>query len=44
MHVATSTVDRLIDYARNTPPDAGRSAASVQQRIDLIDRNLDRLE
>lgn len=43
MHVATSTVGRLLDYAKNTPPDAGRSAASVQQRIDLIDRNLDRL-
>lgn len=41
MHVATSTIDRLLDYARNTPPDAGRSAASVQQRIDLIDRNLE---
>lgn len=41
MHVATSTIDRLLDYAKNTPPDAGRSAASVQQRIDLIDRNME---
>lgn len=39
LHVATSTVDRLLDYAKHTPPDAGRSAASVQQRMDLIDRN-----
>lgn len=43
MHVATSTVDRLLDYARNTPPDGYRSAASVAQRCDLIRRNLDRL-
>lgn len=39
MHVATTTVDRLLNYARHTPPDAGRSAASVQQRIALIDHN-----
>jgi 4-O-beta-D-mannosyl-D-glucose phosphorylase len=44
MHVATSTIDRLLDYAKNTPSDAGRSAASVQQRIDLINRNLDRAD
>jgi 4-O-beta-D-mannosyl-D-glucose phosphorylase len=43
MHVATSTVDRLLEYAMNTPPDAGRSAACVQQRMDLIDRNLEHL-
>jgi 4-O-beta-D-mannosyl-D-glucose phosphorylase len=42
MHVATSTVDRLIDYARNTPPDALRSAASVEQRSGLIRKNLER--
>jgi len=39
-HVATTTVDALVDYCRNTPPDAGRSAASVRQRIALIERNL----
>ena len=39
LHVATTSVERLLDYARNTPPDAGRSAASVGQRLDLIDRN-----
>ena len=38
-HVAASTVDRLVDYCRNTPPDALRSAACVAQRNDLIDRN-----
>ncbi|PZD94631.1 glycosidase [Paenibacillus sambharensis] len=39
-HVATSTVDRLLDYVMNTPEDPLRSYACVQQRIELIDRNL----
>ncbi|HMQ61065.1 MAG TPA: glycosidase [Flavilitoribacter sp.] len=40
MHVAVSTVDRLLDYVQNTPPDGFRSAASVQARIELIERNI----
>ena len=40
MHVATTTVDRLVDYIQNTPPDGGRSAACVDQRMALIERNL----
>ncbi len=40
MHVATSTVDRLLDYAINTPEDGFRSAASVQNINALIDQNL----
>jgi 4-O-beta-D-mannosyl-D-glucose phosphorylase len=39
-HVATSTVERLVDYCRSTPPDPLRSAACVQQRSELIRRNL----
>lgn len=39
-HVATTTVDRLLDYALHTPEDPLRSAACVKQRIELIDRNL----
>ena len=39
-HVATTTVEKLIDYCRHTPSDPLRSAACVQQRIDLIQRNL----
>jgi 4-O-beta-D-mannosyl-D-glucose phosphorylase len=39
MHVATSTIDRLLDYVLHTPEDQLRSAASVQQRIDLIEKN-----
>ncbi|ANE45758.1 glycosidase [Paenibacillus swuensis] len=39
-HVATTTVDKLLDYVLHTPEDAGRSYACVQQRIELIERNL----
>lgn len=40
MHVATSTVDKLIDYCKNTPEDGLRSATSVIERNKLIDANL----
>ena len=40
MHVATTTGDQLLDYVVNTPPDGLRSAASVEQRKQLIDKNL----
>lgn len=39
-HVATTTVDRLLDYVIHTPPDAQRSPICVAQRMDLIARNL----
>lgn len=39
-HVATTTVERLLDYVMNTPPDPLRSYACVQQRSELISRNL----
>ena len=39
-HVATTTVDRLLDYVMNTPEDPLRSSACVQQRRELIERNL----
>ena len=39
-HVATTTVERLVDYCQNTPPDPLFSADCVKQRIDLIDKNL----
>jgi 4-O-beta-D-mannosyl-D-glucose phosphorylase len=32
-------VERLLDYALHTPPDPLRSAACVQQRIELIRKN-----
>jgi 4-O-beta-D-mannosyl-D-glucose phosphorylase len=39
MHVATTTMKQLVDYIMNTPEDAGRTYACVQQRIELIERN-----
>jgi 4-O-beta-D-mannosyl-D-glucose phosphorylase len=41
MHVATSTIDRLVDYCINTPVDPLRSAACVARRNELIRRNLE---
>jgi 4-O-beta-D-mannosyl-D-glucose phosphorylase len=40
MHVATSTVEKLVDYCLNTPADGLRSAASVETLKNLIYRNL----
>lgn len=39
MHVATTTVDKLLDYVKNTPADGLRSAASVQTLYSIIDKN-----
>jgi 4-O-beta-D-mannosyl-D-glucose phosphorylase len=39
-YAARTTVDRLLDYVSNTPPDPLRSAACVQQRLGLIEKNL----
>jgi len=38
-YVATTTVDRLLDYVKNTPADPLRSALCVEQRVALIDKN-----
>lgn len=40
LHVVTTTVEKLIDYCKNTPEDGLRSAASVAVRNDLIRANL----
>lgn len=40
LHVATTTVERLIDYAFNTPADGLRSVDCVKQRVALIKKNL----
>ncbi|OKP77491.1 glycosidase [Paenibacillus sp. P3E] len=40
IHVATTTVDQMLDYVLNTPEDPLRSYACVQQRIAMIDRNV----
>ncbi len=41
LHVATTTIDRLVDYVFNTPQDPGRSVECVQQRCDFIKKNLE---
>lgn len=40
MHVATSTVERLVDYVMNTPEDGLRSATSVAAINKLVENNL----
>jgi 4-O-beta-D-mannosyl-D-glucose phosphorylase len=40
MHVAVSTIDQLLDYVLHTPEDGLRVGISVQQRIQLIKKNL----
>lgn len=44
LHVATTTLDKLIDYTFNTPQDPLRSVGCVAQRCDLIRKNLAYLE
>jgi len=39
MHVAVSTVDKLVDYVINTPADTFISAGSVQTIINQIEKN-----
>ena len=44
MHVATTTIEKLMDYTFNTPSDPLRSVECVQQRCGLIAKNLDYLQ
>jgi 4-O-beta-D-mannosyl-D-glucose phosphorylase len=44
LHVATSTVEHLVDYAINTPADPLTSALCVEQRKQLIVNNMAFLE
>ena len=41
VHVATTTVQQLLDYALNTPEDPLYSADCVAQRIELAKRNME---
>ena len=41
MHVATTTIDKLIDYVFHTPKDPLRSVECVAQICDLIKKNLE---
>ena len=40
MHVAASTIDKLLDYTMNTPADGFRSAMSVNTVCDIINNNV----
>jgi 4-O-beta-D-mannosyl-D-glucose phosphorylase len=39
LHVATSTIDKLLDYVINTAPDGFSSAETVKTLVDIIDKN-----
>lgn len=39
MHVATTTIDKLVDYCLNSPQDQLRSHLSVQTINELVDQN-----
>ncbi|MFW5512662.1 MAG: hypothetical protein ACOCOY_02000, partial [Prevotella sp.] len=39
MHVATSTIDRLVDYCFNTPEEGYSTSASVETLKKLIIKN-----
>jgi 4-O-beta-D-mannosyl-D-glucose phosphorylase len=39
MHVARSSIEQLVDYCKNTPPDGFSSSKSVKTIMYLIDRN-----
>ena len=44
LHVATTTVDKMLDFAFNTPADPLRSRDCVAQRVALIEKNLEFLK
>lgn len=39
MHVATTTVEKLLDYVENTPEDGYSTGKCVEQRVELINKN-----
>lgn len=41
LHVATTTIDKLVDYVFNTPEDPLRSVKCVEQRCEFIRKNLE---
>ncbi|WP_026495964.1 glycoside hydrolase family 130 protein [Butyrivibrio sp. WCD3002] len=41
MHVATTTIDKLLDFCFETPQDPGRSVLCAWQRDEMISRNLE---
>ena len=43
LHVASTTIEKLMDYTFNTPSDPLRSADCVKQRCELIKKNLSQM-
>ena len=39
MHVATSSIEKLVDYCKHTPSDPLKSHLCVKQRVELIRKN-----
>jgi 4-O-beta-D-mannosyl-D-glucose phosphorylase len=44
LHVAASTVEKLLDYVMHTPEDGLRTGLSVRQRVELIRGNLEHMK
>jgi len=44
MHVATSSIEQLLDYVTGTPEDGLCTAASVTSRLGLIESNMEAME
>jgi 4-O-beta-D-mannosyl-D-glucose phosphorylase len=44
MHVATTSIDKLLDYTMNTPEDAGRTQLCAIQRDEMVVKNLEILK
>ena len=40
MHVATTTIEKLLDYILNTPEDPGRTQLCAEQRNSMVENNL----
>ena len=40
LHVATSTIDKLLDYVINSPEDRFSSNGSVKTVLNIIDKNI----
>lgn len=44
LHVASTSLERMVDFALHTPADPGRSADCVRQRCALVEKNLSYLQ
>ena len=43
IHLATTTIDKMLDYVMNNPTDPLRTYACVQQKIELINKNINQI-